>query len=127
MSPWVCMGFKVAVSDAAQANEVALQIDQRLGNSSTPTLTIPDRVNEIYAVNSGISGHCLHTCAGEGWVSGGSPRLAAVCPGQKARSIEVIQNGWSGQVASRIAARPRKRPEASVGTPLDPCENRELR
>ncbi len=48
-------GFKVAVSEAAQANEVALHIDQRLRNSSTPTLTIPDRDNEIYAVNSGIS------------------------------------------------------------------------
>lgn len=48
-------GFRVAVSDAAKANEVSLRIDRRLANSSTPTLTIPDKVNEVNAVNSGIS------------------------------------------------------------------------
>jgi putative ABC transport system permease protein len=48
-------GFSVALSDAADANEVSRQIDRRLANSSTPTLTIPDQVNELYAVNSGIS------------------------------------------------------------------------
>ena len=48
-------GFRVAVSDAAKANEVSLRIDRRLANSSTPTLTIPDKVNWVNAVNSGIS------------------------------------------------------------------------
>jgi putative ABC transport system permease protein len=47
--------FRVAVSDAAQANEISLRIDRRLANSSTPTLTIPDKVNWVNAVNSGIS------------------------------------------------------------------------
>lgn len=49
------MGFRVAVSHAAQAAEVSLAIDRHFANSSTPTLTIPDRTNEIYAVNSGFS------------------------------------------------------------------------
>jgi putative ABC transport system permease protein len=48
-------GFRVAVSDAAQANQVSLRIDRRLANSSTPTLTIPDRISELDAVNSGTS------------------------------------------------------------------------
>ncbi len=48
-------GFRVAVRDAAQANEVSLRIDRRLANSSTPTLTIPDKVNIANAVNSGVS------------------------------------------------------------------------
>src|SRR3984885_3133037 len=48
-------GFRVAVRDAAQANQVSLRIDRQLANSSTPTLTIPDRVSELDAVNSGTS------------------------------------------------------------------------
>ena len=48
-------GFRVAVRDAVQANQVSLRIDRRLANSSTPTLTIPDRVSEVDAVNSGTS------------------------------------------------------------------------
>jgi putative ABC transport system permease protein len=48
-------GFRVTVRDAAQANQVSVRIDRRLANSSTPTLTIPDKVNEVDAVNSGIS------------------------------------------------------------------------
>jgi putative ABC transport system permease protein len=47
--------FRVAVADAAQANEVGVRIDQALTNSSTPTTTIPDRVAEVDAVTSGIS------------------------------------------------------------------------
>lgn len=49
------MGFRVAVSHAAQATEVSLAIDRHFANSSTPTLTIPDRTNMIYAVDSGFS------------------------------------------------------------------------
>lgn len=49
------MGFRVAVSDPAQADEVSLRIDRHFANSSTPTLTIPDRTNMVYAVNSGFS------------------------------------------------------------------------
>ncbi|MGA7538263.1 MAG: ABC transporter permease [Steroidobacteraceae bacterium] len=49
------MGFRVAVRDAAQADEVSLRIDRHFANSSTPTLTIPDKVNMLYAVNSGAS------------------------------------------------------------------------
>lgn len=47
--------FRVAVRDAARANDISVHIDQGLANSSTPTLTIPDKVSEIDAVNSGIS------------------------------------------------------------------------
>ena len=47
--------FRVAVRDAARANNISVRIDQGLANSSTPTLTIPDKVSEIDAVNSGIS------------------------------------------------------------------------
>jgi putative ABC transport system permease protein len=47
--------FRVAVRDAANANDISVHIDQRLANSSTPTLTIPDKVSEIDWVNSGIS------------------------------------------------------------------------
>jgi putative ABC transport system permease protein len=45
----------VDVSDAAKANEVSVRIDRRMANSGTPTLTIPDKVGEADAVNSGIS------------------------------------------------------------------------
>ena len=48
-------GFRVAVRDAAQASDISVRIDHLLANSSHPTLTIPDRVSEIDAVNSGIS------------------------------------------------------------------------
>jgi putative ABC transport system permease protein len=47
--------FRVAVRDAAEANDVSVRIDRGLANSSTPTLTIPDKVSEIDSVNSGIS------------------------------------------------------------------------
>jgi putative ABC transport system permease protein len=49
------MGFRVAVRDSAQADEVSLRIDRHFANSSTPTLTIPDRTSMMYAVNSGFS------------------------------------------------------------------------
>ena len=48
-------GFRVAVRDTARADEVSLAIDRRFANSSTPTLTIPDKTNRLYAVNSGFS------------------------------------------------------------------------
>jgi putative ABC transport system permease protein len=47
--------FRLAVRDAANGNDISVHIDQELANSSTPTLTIPDKVAEIDAVNSGIS------------------------------------------------------------------------
>jgi putative ABC transport system permease protein len=47
--------FKLAVRDATKANDISVRIDQELANSSSPTLTIPDKVAEIDAVNSGIS------------------------------------------------------------------------
>jgi putative ABC transport system permease protein len=49
------MGFRVAVRDAANANAVSRSIDRHFANSATPTLTIPDKVNTLYAVNSGAS------------------------------------------------------------------------
>ncbi|HJS90093.1 MAG TPA: ABC transporter permease [Steroidobacteraceae bacterium] len=49
------MGFRVAIRDAAQADEVSIRIDRLFANSSTPTLTIPDKVNTRYAINSGAS------------------------------------------------------------------------
>jgi putative ABC transport system permease protein len=59
------MGFRVAVRDAAQADEVSLAIDRRFANSSTPTLTIPDKTNMIYAVDSGFS-----LARSTGWIAG---------------------------------------------------------
>jgi putative ABC transport system permease protein len=47
--------FRVAVRDGAQANDISVRIDRGLANSSTPTLTIPDKVSQIDAVDSGIS------------------------------------------------------------------------
>jgi putative ABC transport system permease protein len=47
--------FRIAVRDGANANDISVHIDRGLANSSTPTLTIPDKVAEIDAVNSGIS------------------------------------------------------------------------
>ncbi len=47
--------FRVAVSDPTKANDISVRIDRELANSSSPTLTIPDKVAEIDAVNSGIS------------------------------------------------------------------------
>jgi putative ABC transport system permease protein len=47
--------FLVAVKDGAQAEDVAVKIDEALANSSTPTLSIPERVAEVDAVNSGVS------------------------------------------------------------------------
>jgi putative ABC transport system permease protein len=47
--------FRVAVRDGAKANDISVHIDRELANSSSPTLTIPDKVSQIDAVNSGIS------------------------------------------------------------------------
>jgi putative ABC transport system permease protein len=47
--------FRVAVADPAKANDISVRIDQELANSSSPTLTIPDKVAQIDSVNSGIS------------------------------------------------------------------------
>lgn len=47
--------LKLAVRDAAQANDISVRIDREMANSSSPTLTIPDKVAEIDAVNSGLS------------------------------------------------------------------------
>jgi len=47
--------FLVAVKDGAQAEDVAVHIDESLANSSTPTLSIPERVAWVDTVNSGIS------------------------------------------------------------------------
>ncbi len=47
--------FLVAVKDGAQAEDVAVDIDETLANSSTPTLSIPERVAEVDTVNSGVS------------------------------------------------------------------------
>ncbi len=47
--------FLVAVKDGAPAEDVAVQIDETLTNSSTPTLSIPERVAEVDTVNSGVS------------------------------------------------------------------------
>jgi putative ABC transport system permease protein len=49
------MGFRVAVRKDARGDEVSFAIDRHLANSSTPTLTIPDRTNAKYAINSGFS------------------------------------------------------------------------
>ena len=48
-------GFRVALRDAARADEASFAIDTHFANSSTPTLTIPDRTNTLYAINSGFS------------------------------------------------------------------------
>jgi putative ABC transport system permease protein len=47
--------YRVAVRDPEQANQLAVRIDQATASSGTPTLTIPDKVAEIDAVNSGVS------------------------------------------------------------------------
>jgi putative ABC transport system permease protein len=47
--------YRLAVRDAAKANDISVHIDQGLANSSTPTLTLPDKVAMIDAVNSGVS------------------------------------------------------------------------
>jgi putative ABC transport system permease protein len=49
------MGFRVATRKAAEASDVSLSIDRMLANSSTPTITIPDKSNTENAVNSAIS------------------------------------------------------------------------
>lgn len=48
-------GFRVAVRDADMADDVSVMIDRHFANSSTPTITIPDKANMIYVVNSGYS------------------------------------------------------------------------
>jgi len=47
--------YLIAVHDGAKANDISVQIDRELANSSTPTLTIPNKVAAIDSVNSGIS------------------------------------------------------------------------
>ncbi|MGC1459935.1 MAG: ABC transporter permease [Steroidobacteraceae bacterium] len=47
--------YRVAVRDGTQANEIAVRIDRATTNSGTPTLTIPEKIAEIDAVNSGVS------------------------------------------------------------------------
>ena len=49
------MGFRVAVREPTQGDDVGLRIDRGLINSSTPTITIPDQANEANTVNSAIS------------------------------------------------------------------------
>ncbi len=49
------LGFRVAVTDTARANDVSLKIDRLFANSSTPTETIPDKSNAVTTANSGIS------------------------------------------------------------------------
>jgi putative ABC transport system permease protein len=49
------MAFRVAILDPARANEISLQIDRLFANSGTPTTTIPEKSNEQFAVDSGIS------------------------------------------------------------------------
>lgn len=48
-------GYEVAVADADRAVEISSQIDLRLANSDTATLSIPKRVNEETYVNRGVS------------------------------------------------------------------------
>lgn len=48
-------GFRVAVAEGARGEEVSLRIDRHFANSGTPTLTIPDKTNAVYAINSGFS------------------------------------------------------------------------
>jgi len=48
-------GFRVAVRDAAQANDISVRIDRWFANSSTPTITIPDKANTENSVNSSVS------------------------------------------------------------------------
>jgi putative ABC transport system permease protein len=48
-------GFRVAVRDPTQANEIAVRIDRATTNSGSPTLTIPDKISEVDSVNAGIS------------------------------------------------------------------------
>jgi putative ABC transport system permease protein len=49
------MGFRVAVRDPARGVAIGLEIDRGLANSSTPTITIPDRANKVNEVSSAIS------------------------------------------------------------------------
>ena len=49
------MSFRVAITDAARANEISLEIDRLFANSGTPTITIPEKSNEQFAVSSGIA------------------------------------------------------------------------
>lgn len=51
----LAMGFRVAVRHAARAEAVSLRIDGHFANSTTPTITIPDKTNMIYAAHSGFS------------------------------------------------------------------------
>jgi putative ABC transport system permease protein len=47
--------YELAVRDADRAIEISSQIDRRLANSDTATLSIPKRVNEQTYVNRGVS------------------------------------------------------------------------
>lgn len=47
--------FRVAIADAARADDISLTIDRLFANSGTPTITIPERTNYGNAVRSGTS------------------------------------------------------------------------
>jgi putative ABC transport system permease protein len=49
------MGLRVAIADAARADETSLTIDRRFANSDAPTITIPDKTNEENALRSGTA------------------------------------------------------------------------
>jgi putative ABC transport system permease protein len=48
-------GFRVALMDAARANQISLDIDRFFANSGTPTITIPERSNAKISSSSGIA------------------------------------------------------------------------
>jgi putative ABC transport system permease protein len=47
--------FRIAIKDAARANEISLRIDRLFANSGTPTITIPEKTNAQFSFNSGIA------------------------------------------------------------------------
>jgi putative ABC transport system permease protein len=51
----IFMGFRVAIADAARADETSLTIDRLFANSGNPTITIPDKTNEENALRSGTT------------------------------------------------------------------------
>jgi len=61
------MEFRIAIKDAARADETSLAIDRLFANSGTPTLTIPEKSNAQLTFNSGISaGSATWPVAGAG-------------------------------------------------------------
>ncbi len=51
----VFMGIRVAIADAARADQISLTIDRLFANSGNPTITIPDKTNEENALRSGTT------------------------------------------------------------------------